>query len=171
VSGATCETLKRLDRCPARAELAALRAENAAQAKQIETLSRERDLALAHDTQPYPTAEAYELVCAALHQREAEIATMRATLESTGEIPLKAYADDPVQTATTLARKISEALSSLPPSDMRLVPVERLREIECACGREYDWCLACKAERPFRSDPGDWHKPDCWLAAAIKGAE
>ena len=39
-------------------KLTALRSEN-------ERLVRERDLALAHDTQPYPTADAYEKVCAA----------------------------------------------------------------------------------------------------------
>jgi len=31
----------------------------------------ERDLAIAHDRQPYPTADAYERVCAALHKAEA----------------------------------------------------------------------------------------------------
>ena len=34
----------------------------------IERLKRERDLAVVHDKQPYPTAEAYEKVCAALHK-------------------------------------------------------------------------------------------------------
>ena len=33
---------------------------------------RERDLARAHDAQPYPTAEAYERVCAALKEAKAE---------------------------------------------------------------------------------------------------
>lgn len=39
-------------------------------------LMRARDLAIAHDTQPYPTAEAYELVCAARdkHQARADAA-------------------------------------------------------------------------------------------------
>lgn len=44
-------------------------------AKQREKeLKRERDLAIAHDRQPYPTAEAYEKVCEVLHKREAELA-------------------------------------------------------------------------------------------------
>ena len=32
---------------------------------ELSTCKRERDFAIAHDTQPYPTAEAYERVCAA----------------------------------------------------------------------------------------------------------
>ena len=36
----------------------------------IKELVLERDLAVAHDTQPYPTAEAYEKVCAALYRRD-----------------------------------------------------------------------------------------------------
>jgi hypothetical protein len=43
----------------------------AAQADIIRTLTEERDLAIAHDRQPYPTADAYERVCAALHKCEA----------------------------------------------------------------------------------------------------
>jgi hypothetical protein len=31
----------------------------------VERLEQERDLAIAHDQQPYPTADAYEKVCAA----------------------------------------------------------------------------------------------------------
>lgn len=37
------------------------------QQARIKELEIERDLALAHDTQPYPTADAYEKVCAALN--------------------------------------------------------------------------------------------------------
>lgn len=39
--------------------------ERDAAVQRAETAERERDLALAHDTQPYPTAAAYEAVCAA----------------------------------------------------------------------------------------------------------
>ena len=42
----------------------------------IDRLTQERDLAVAHDRQPYPTAAAYEAVCAALHEREAERDTL-----------------------------------------------------------------------------------------------
>lgn len=40
---------------------------------QIDGLRFERDLAIAHDRQPYPTAEAYELVCKARTRLDAEI--------------------------------------------------------------------------------------------------
>jgi hypothetical protein len=40
--------------------------------REVEELRRERDLALAHDTQPYPTADAYEKVCAALEKAKYE---------------------------------------------------------------------------------------------------
>lgn len=44
--------------------------------EKLEKAERERDLAIAHDTQPYPTADAYEKVCAALetHKRRADSA-------------------------------------------------------------------------------------------------
>lgn len=45
-------------------------------------LARERDLAVAHDRQPYPTAEAYERVCALLEERKDEAARLRAILQS-----------------------------------------------------------------------------------------
>ena len=47
----------------------ALRARDA----ELEKAREECDLAIAHDRQPYPTAEAYERVCATLHTREAEL--------------------------------------------------------------------------------------------------
>ena len=38
--------------------------------KQLADAKRERGLAIAHDSQPYPTAEAYEKVCAALAEAQ-----------------------------------------------------------------------------------------------------
>jgi hypothetical protein len=53
--------------------------------KENEKLKIERDLAIAHDTQPYPTAEAYEKVCAAnedksniIERLQSELAAERA---------------------------------------------------------------------------------------------
>jgi uncharacterized coiled-coil DUF342 family protein len=40
-------------------------------AAQYEAMRVERDLAVAHDRQPYPTADAYEAACAALHKHRA----------------------------------------------------------------------------------------------------
>ena len=48
--------------------IAALEADLARWRERAEKAERERDLALAHDTQPYPTAHAYEKVCAALEK-------------------------------------------------------------------------------------------------------
>lgn len=42
--------------------------------RRIAELERERDLAVAHDRQPYPTAEAYEQVCAALNEHKRQLA-------------------------------------------------------------------------------------------------
>ncbi|MFA5054112.1 MAG: hypothetical protein WC565_08630, partial [Parcubacteria group bacterium] len=54
-------------------------------------------------------------------------------------------------------------LTSLPPSDMRLVPVERLREIEWSANEDgWPACPACGGLE------GCAHKPDCWLGAILK---
>lgn len=42
----------------------------------------ERDLAIAHDRQPYPTAHAYEQACKALEAARADAAALRAAIES-----------------------------------------------------------------------------------------
>jgi hypothetical protein len=54
----------------------------AAADREMEQLRRDRDLAIAHDRQPYPTAWAYEQACKALHKHRdradrAEAATAR----------------------------------------------------------------------------------------------
>ena len=50
--------------------IATLEADLARERERAEKAERERDLALAHDTQPYPTAHAYEKVCAALEKHK-----------------------------------------------------------------------------------------------------
>ncbi|MFF0139704.1 hypothetical protein ACFYRN_25025 [Streptomyces sp. NPDC005227] len=45
------------------------------------TLRRDRDLAVAHDRQPYPTAWAYEQACAALRRKTEAIERLRALAE------------------------------------------------------------------------------------------
>ncbi|MEU9470470.1 hypothetical protein AB0D78_28400 [Streptomyces avermitilis] len=52
-----------------------------ADAEQAE-LRRERDLAIAHDRQPYPTAWAYEQACKALRRKTEAIERVRSVLES-----------------------------------------------------------------------------------------
>ena len=41
--------------------------------EEIARLTEDRDLAIVHDRQPYPTADAYERVCVAAHQRREDI--------------------------------------------------------------------------------------------------
>lgn len=60
------------------ADLAVARAE-------LERVTRERDLAIAHDTQPYPTAWAYEQVCKASCRAQARVEALEARLRHAGE--------------------------------------------------------------------------------------
>lgn len=46
---------------------------------------RERDLAIAHDRQPYPTADAYEKACKALHQKTGRINELAAVVAACRE--------------------------------------------------------------------------------------
>ena len=50
------------------------------QAEELERVGRERDLALAHDQQPYPTAHAYEKVCENNERLKVLVQEMRAHL-------------------------------------------------------------------------------------------
>lgn len=62
------------------------------------------------------------------------------------------------------------ALSSVPPSSMRLVPLERLREIEHCNIDDEACCPACFGNRTKRHGKIE-HAPDCWLGNAIAGKE
>jgi hypothetical protein len=48
---------------------------------EMAALAHERDLAIAHDRQPYPTAHAYEQVCRVRNEQAATIAQLRADVE------------------------------------------------------------------------------------------
>ena len=41
--------------------------------RHVQNVERERDLAIVHDRQPYPTAAAYEAVCAANERKDKEL--------------------------------------------------------------------------------------------------
>ena len=98
-----------------------------------------------------PSEETYAAARAELATLRAELAAKDATIErlrealeglDTSDVP----ADEPPACVAlrlhTMILKARAALSSLPPSDMRLVPVERLREIaELVNGLGYapDW--------------------------------
>jgi hypothetical protein len=47
----------------------------------IKELEKERDLALEHDTQPYPTAWAYEQTCAALTECKERVGRLEEALQ------------------------------------------------------------------------------------------
>lgn len=51
----------------------------------IANLIRERELAIAHDTQPYPTADAYERVCAAYEKLRLRVTQAIAILEHSSD--------------------------------------------------------------------------------------
>jgi hypothetical protein len=123
---------------------------------------------------------------AELAAKDAEIERLREALEHAASYMVTLCMDRPVheggevvghwQTVDWLIglRELAEeshsiALSSLPPSDMRLVPVERLREIEWqendTSVNEPDSCPACKRYRDR------CHAPDCWLGNALRDAE
>ena len=114
----------------ARAELAALRAENAAQAQQIAALREATKLAADM------IGETDDHVLAAMARSTAIVAV--------------------------------EALSYVPPSSMRLVPLDRLRKLADGWhgtdGIEIELCPVCASSRKRG------HAPDCWLAA-IAGKE
>jgi hypothetical protein len=65
-------------------------------AREVETLKAERDQAIAHDRQPYPTADAYERVCEARTRWQARALDSETTIERlTAENQrLKSYEDD-----------------------------------------------------------------------------
>jgi hypothetical protein len=105
-----------------------LSALDASQAKR-QAAERERDLAIAHDRQPYPTAHAYKAVCAARTkwQAKAEAAeqalsalreAMRAVVVQWREVDTDGHAHDPsvawVEARVQCADELSQLLSSNP---------------------------------------------------------
>ena len=68
------------DRRDMRIERDNLEAKVEQQAEQIKQLAEERDLAIAHDRQPYPTAQAYEKTCILLREAREQITELQANL-------------------------------------------------------------------------------------------
>ncbi|WP_217235429.1 hypothetical protein [Streptomyces sp. AC555_RSS877] len=81
-----------------------------ADAEQAE-LRRERDLAIAHDRQPYPTAWAYEQACKALHRKEAAIERVLEFAASLDEIGRRLAGPDAVH---PVAARIRHLLDTQP---------------------------------------------------------
>lgn len=53
---------------------------------ELHAVTEQRDLAIAHDRQPYPTAHAYEKVCATLERKRAELAEVTADRDRLSEL-------------------------------------------------------------------------------------
>lgn len=79
-----------------------------ADAEQAE-LRRERDLAIAYDRQPYPTAWAYEQACAALHRKTEAIERVRLLHDNLAAETDLTSPDDPI-TREAAAQRIAAAL-------------------------------------------------------------
>ncbi len=166
---------------PARSELATLRARN-------ETAEEARKDLIGVEAALRAENEAQARQIAALREAGARATTVMAECAEHGECE---GADRAEMKAAN--RQLIDAILSVPPSSMRLVPVERLREIEWAMNDaiirdgkgatifvRIHRCPAChRIERPKDKDAEKiphiehlfGHSSDCWLAAAIAGKE
>ncbi len=171
----------------ARAELAALRAENAAQAKQIETAFREIDLACKLFDPPEGSSldEAWRI----LHGSSSALASLAPSdmclvpakrLERLEEALIQFFAmpGSPVgegwaaETLGTDIITLNVRAADRIKYGSAIVPVERLREIEwflvysSAVGDKIEEVYACPCCGQERSEG---HAPGCWLGNALKG--
>ncbi|UDM00047.1 hypothetical protein [Streptomyces longhuiensis] len=77
-------------------------------------LRRERDLAIAHDRQPYPTAWAYEQACAALRRKTDTIERVRAVLETEAVVDRSALEYRGLITTALMADESQQAHAFVP---------------------------------------------------------
>ena len=123
----------------------------------IKTLTRERDLAVAHDRQPCPTAHAYERVCRVRDQQTAAIATLRAALDS-----------------ESMERADAERILDLNAADIRDRD-EALVMVRAAVVKQRDEITTLRAAIQFVLDdaesqhPGGWG-PDVTMVAVLQDA-
>jgi DNA-binding NtrC family response regulator len=75
----------------ARQDIAVLLAEVDRLRSELARVTEERDLAVAHDTQPYPTQHAYDAACAALEKHRARADAAEAELQRVTEESAAAY--------------------------------------------------------------------------------
>ncbi len=73
-------------------------------------VARERDLAIAHDSQPYPTADAYEKTCAALHKHRAraEAAEQECEAQKARAMRAEGERDDAEAQCASAERELNE---------------------------------------------------------------
>lgn len=89
-------------------------------ARQIQTLEAElvetrraRDLAYAHDTQPYPTAWAYEQACRVIRERDAELGQLRLAAGMTATPPKVLLPGDEIPVGTRACYYSGDLYSNL----------------------------------------------------------
>lgn len=98
------------------AALSHVQAETAAA---IAKITEERDLAIAHDTQPYPTADAYNAACAALHKHRERADKAEAEIRDLHETKL-VEAHHEIERLGKALRVCEHVLSRAEPSDAQL---------------------------------------------------
>lgn len=107
----------------ARTEIDALKAE-------VERLTFERDLAIAHDRQPYPTAEAYELACKAFRAERERAELLRKAIDVSSAVLLKGtpLKNGPVFVQGSEAEKLLNAVDSARASLLEALLAAKLDE-------------------------------------------
>ena len=116
-----------------------------ADAEQAE-LRRERDLAVAHDRQPYPTAWAYEQACKALHRKEAAIERVLEFAASLDEIGRQLAGPEAVHPVAAHIRHLLDTPAAEAP--------EPATQDEARRGDAFEaWLKAQRDEYEVRSSP------------------
>lgn len=119
-----------------------------ADAEQAE-LRRERDLAIAHDRQPYPTAWAYEQACKALRRKEAAIERVLEFAASLDDVGRQLAGPDAVH---PVAAHIRHLLDKDPEGGAR-----RAADEEQPAERPYPDSNTWTFEVCYDADNGKWH--------------
>jgi hypothetical protein len=134
---------------------------------ELHDVTEQRDLAIAHDRQPYPTAAAYEAVCATLERKRRALDAARAELaQVTGRLraALDAGQDVPDADLVSLAGTHREALAgAVRANQEQTAEVERLRA-ELATTRG----AAAAAGAGWDREAADLARRDAELAEAVE---
>lgn len=121
-------------------------AQNAALTEQVRKLTLERDLAVAHDRQPYPTAEAYKLACKTREKLREQVEKLTAERDE----------------ANKYATKWSDAEAAL---------AERVKRLRHALGNLTHDPVVVGMSARIRDLAKHDKRPDPWAAALVAVAE
>ena len=113
----------------------------------LDAVTKERDLAIAHDRQPYPTAWAYEQACRVMHEAKAELAEAREALQRVRRA-LQQWAQPHVREAIDI---IDAALGVAVTPDPE--PDDSLTSGICRCESDDYCCDMCCAAAPEPEKP------------------